>query len=970
MVSQILSGIRIVKYFAWVDAMLREVSWIRQREIHQRVRLAITVGVSVLLYTGVSTIICVATFGTHILLGHSLDAPTVFACLALFGILEVPFGHFSELISNAVAARVSAGRIAEFLRSETLSEDARLKASEDVSGPGEALAVRISGLEIQYDDAPTPVLHDVHCDIKPGESVAVVGPVGAGKTSLLLALLGEIPIKKGSVQFSSERGRVSPRLAWVPQEAFIQNGTLRENIEFGMTGSDLERALEVADLTQDVQSLPGGLDTEIGEHGVNLSGGQKQRVSLARAWCARPGLVLLDDPVSALDFATEARITNRLLFGEWGHVTRIMVTHRIRHLARFDSIIFVEHGRVAASGTWSSLMVDSPRFAQFVEEAGAHEEQSPPVQASQVDATNGESSSRITVDEDREQGAVQLGVYLTYFKAMGGPSRFGQRLVLPALIALTVLITALPILQTAWLSVWTDAGHTRLPVLNNLVGSPLWNVLVFGILGAVALAVIFSRFMFWSLRAVTAGQMLHDTALAATLRTRLRFFDATPVGRVLNRFSRDVDSVEGELSWSIEGCIRSAFAMFGSLFVMLSVLPQLIFVMIPVFAVYFRYQSGYRAVSREAQRFYAISRSPRFALFKETLSGLAVIRAFRRTESFERAYAQVLHEYQKMFHALVIFNRWFSIRIPLLGAVISLGVTTGIIWFSQNGAIAAGTAGLALVYAMRFWEHLNWAVRAFSQVESRMTSVERLAHFASLDPEPDVVTLPALEDDVPWPTKGEVRFESVHARYASHLPQVLKGVSFVVPGGARAGFTGRTGAGKSTIFQVLWRFIDVESGRVFLDGVDINSVPLDRLRRSLAIIPQDPTLFLGTLRENLDRFRQHSDDAVWGALAQVRLDAFVRGLPGQLETKVKENGHNFSQGQRQLLCMARALLVDAKVIVLDEATASVDVETDALIQQTIRTGFAGRTLLVIAHRLETIADCDLRINLEAGRVSS
>lgn len=398
------------------------------------------------------------------------------------------------------------------------------------------------------------------------------------------------------------------------------------------------------------------------------------------------------------------------------------------------------------------------------------------------------------------------------------------------------------------------------------------------------------------------------------------------------------------------------------------VVPWLLLTL-PVFIVYLKLSRRYRASAREIKRINAISRSPRFALFKETLSGLVVIRAFGQVEPLQARFARCLDSYVRTFYSSVEINRWFSIRVPLLGSCISLAMGVFTVLAVHYGGLGAGTAGMALTYALGFWEALNWAVRAFSEVESRMTSVERLGAYEVLPKERFVTAPDPLPDTKAWPTRGSVTFENVHVRYASHLPDVLKGLTFHVPGGSRVGIVGRTGAGKSTVFQALFRMVEPCSGRILIDGEDVTSIPLDRLRRSLAIIPQNPQLFPGTLRSNIDRFGEHTDAAILDVLQRVHLDEFVTTLPIGLNTELREGGSNLSLGQRQLLCLARALLIKARIIVLDEATASIDARTDALVQQTLRESCVGMTVLIIAHRLETVMDCDQIIQLSKGRIA-
>ena len=421
-------------------------------------------------------------------------------------------------------------------------------------------------------------------------------------------------------------------------------------------------------------------------------------------------------------------------------------------------------------------------------------------------------SLRITEDEDREFGAVKGSVYLDYIRAMGGENPRLRKLILPLLILSTLTVTILPILQSAWLAVWTNniGGKTLATATgvkgvlmewtSSLVGSDGRNVAVYGLLGMVVLMAVLMRYVLWMFRAIKAGQVLHDRAIKSVMGTGLRFFDSTPVGRILNRFSRDVDSCERELTWAFEQTVRSSFHTLGSIAVLVLVMPFVLIAVVPMLFLYGSVQATYRASSREAQRMTSIARSPRFSHFKETLQGSSVIRAFGRESNFTDSYGSLLSDFQKMFHGLVLFNRWFSIRIPLVGAIVSTTMTIGIVVLGRNGAILAGTAGLGLMYSLRFWETLNWSVRSFSQVEAKMTAVERLDRFARLEPEVDLLVQPMLPESQQWPVAGEVKFDFVTAKYAAHLPNVLRGVNFTIPAGKKAGFVGRTGAGKSTVF--------------------------------------------------------------------------------------------------------------------------------------------------------------------------
>lgn len=976
LMSQVLNGIRVVKYFAWEKSVLKEVGVVRGHELANRKRLAQAESLATLSYVAVSTVVLFASLALHIYRGFPLTPELAFTCVSIFALLEEPFGHLSEVISRIAAAFVGGERICKFLARERLPGTA-IDEPSDAALPG----IELESVSVIFDGKTEAALDKASLSLLPGESVAIVGPVGSGKSTLLQALLREVPLKEGSLSYLDLRRKAAvPRIAYVSQEAFIVNGSLRENLIFGGPNDEalLADALRVSCLESDLPQLPAGLFTEIGERGVNLSGGQKQRVSLARAVMHKPNLVLLDDPLSAVDARTEEQLAERLLFGLWRGITRVVVTHRLATLASFDKVIFLVEGKVKGTGTLAQLLETVPEFRAFYADSakadhgtgmlGAAKESVPGI-AAPVASTE---PSRVTEDEDRAIGAVKGSVYLDYVKALGGLTR-GKRLVMiPLLLAGTVSASFLPLLQKTWLALSSNLQSGKETaaqgVLRSWAEGTFSSITVYGLLGLLTLVGVLGNRLLWLERGMAAGRDFHDLMLNAVLRAPLRFFDSTPIGRVLQRFSRDVEAVDIQLQWSFETTVRCLVNITTALVLILGVLPILGVVVLPVFWLYYLLQRDYRIPAREAKRLDSIGRSPRFAHFKETLHGLVVIRSYGKTSVFLDGFYDRLAHSQRMFYANYMLNRWFSSRIPLLGALVSSGTAVAIVFYAYRGWISPGMAGLVMVYALALWESLNWAVRIFAEVEAKMTSVERLKYYAALESEVDVFQAPPAETEAHWPPHGEIVFDRVVARYAAHLPPVLKGVSFRVPAGARVGIIGRTGSGKSTLLQALFRAMELESGEIRIDGVSIARVGLDKLRRSLAIIPQDPTLFLGTLRSNLDRYQEYTDEEVWAALEKARMAAYVRLMPGALLAPVLENGANLSQGQRQLLCLARALLLDAKVIVMDEATASVDVQTDGLVQEVVRESCKNVTMLIIAHRLGTVADCDTIFEVREGKL--
>jgi ABC-type multidrug transport system fused ATPase/permease subunit len=941
LMTQILNAIRVVKYFSWEKSIQNEVSQVRDLEIKSRTELAKSEIKWGLIYASISTVVLFTALFTHYLRGYEISLPIVFTCISIFSLMESQFGGLSRFISRFINIFVSGDRISAFLKSEQLTENMNISKNTE--------NLHIQNLNFNFGDHV--IFKNLNLNITKGESIAIVGGVGSGKSTLLNLLLSEYQPESGQILNAWSKSYVS-------QEAYIINSTLRENLIFGQTEvseAQLQLALRLTCLHADIAVLPAGLNTEIGEKGVNLSGGQKQRVSLARAVLANSDFILLDDPLSAVDPRTEDFLCQNLIFEYWKNKTLICATHRITYLNRFDRILFLTENNNYQCGTYGELLASSTEFKKFIDLELKNrtaeiriQEQTASVKENTLEVTE----SRVTVDEDREVGSVKGTIYGDYLRALGGYSKHSSW-ILFGLFFSSILFVMVPLAQRAWL---TQAGKD--------VVSAESLILIYGALGLFTLLVVYVNNMLWAFRGIRAGQLFHDKILSATLKSEIRFFDSTPVGRILQRFSRDVESVDIHLQWSFDAAIHTLLNVVMSLCLIVFVLPISILFLGPILFFYYLIQNDYRRVAREVKRFDSVARSPRYSHFKETLQGLSVIRAFKQQSWFENEFLQKLEVSTQAFYTHYFVNRWFSTRLPLIGALISTLTIGAIILAAQQLWISAGLAGLITLYALEFWKHLNWGVRIFSDLESRMTSVERLSFYGNLPAEKEFIENSAMMDS------GSLTFKNVKLRYAEHLPYVLKDVSFHIPSGARAGIIGRTGSGKSTLFQAVYRFVHFDEGDILIDGKSIRSFSLEHLRKNLSVIPQDPSLFMGTLRSNLDRYQEKSDEEIWQTLEKVDLADFIRKLPDQLNSKVTENGSNLSQGQRQLICLARALLMKVKIIFLDEATASVDLETDRIVQKVIRESLGGITLVTIAHRLSTLEGYDMIIELQKGQVAS
>ncbi|XP_033840126.1 ATP-binding cassette sub-family C member 3 isoform X2 [Periophthalmus magnuspinnatus] len=1011
LMNEILNGIKVLKLYAWEKSFIEKILAIRQKELNVLRRTAYLGALSTMAWTSAPFLVALTTFAVYVTVdeSHVLDAERAFVSLSLFNILRFPLNMLPQVLSSMVQASVSLKRIQSFLSHDELDPE-----SVDKKGSGPEFAATVLNGKFTWDKQDSPVLHNINMMVPQGSLLAVVGHVGCGKSSLISALLGEMEKLEGEV---SVRGSV----AYVPQQAWIQNATLRDNILFGRPFQEPKYrcVLEACALTPDLEVLPGGDMTEIGEKGINLSGGQRQRVSLARALYSDADVYLLDDPLSAVDAHVAKHIFDHLI-GPEGVLkgkTRILVTHGISFLPQVDNIMVMVEGGVSEMGSYQELLKQNGAFAEFLrnyslediieEEASEdliEEEELFPEDAlsNHTDIVDNEPTineakrsflrqiSIISADsegarcrsvkrhgcsqkkhveaqekkpkeldkliqaETTETGKVKVTVYLEYAKAVG--------LVLSVTICLLYgCQSTAAIGANIWLSDWTNdanGNYTRERVQ--------MRVGVYAALGiAQGILVMISSLTLY-MGNIGAARKLHLNLVNNKLHTPQSFYDTTPIGRIINRFSKDVYVIDEALPATVLMFLGTFFVSLSTMIVIVSSTPIFAVVIVPLIFIYVFVQRFYVATSRQLKRLESVSRSPIYSHFSETVTGSSVIRAYGRQSAFVLMSDIKVDENQKSYYPGIVSNRWLGVRIEFIGNCIVLFAALFAVTGKEN--LSPGLVGLSVSYALQVTMSLNWMVRMTSDLENNIVAVERVKEYSETQTEAPW----EIEDKKPppdWPLQGNVQFKDYSVRYREGLDLVLKNLSLSVKGGEKIGIVGRTGAGKSSMTLCLFRLLEAAGGEITIDDVKIAEIGLHDLRSKLTIIPQEPVLFSGTLRMNLDPFDKYSDEEVWKALEHAHLHKFVSNQPAQLQLECAEGGENLSVGQRQLVCLARALLRKTRILILDEATAAIDLETDDLIQSTIRTQFDECTVFTIAHRLNTIMDYTRVLVLDKGKIA-
>uniref|UniRef100_A0A8I6A923 Multidrug resistance-associated protein 4 n=1 Tax=Rattus norvegicus TaxID=10116 RepID=A0A8I6A923_RAT len=976
--NEVITGMRIIKMYAWEKSFADLITNLRKKEISKILGSSYLRGMNMASFFIANKVILFVTFTTYVLLGNKITASHVFVAMTLYGAVRLTVTlFFPSAIERVSEAVVSVRRIKNFLLLDELPER---KAQEPSDGKA---IVHVQDFTAFWDKAlDTPTLQGLSFTARPGELLAVVGPVGAGKSSLLSAVLGELPPTSGLVS-------VHGRIAYVSQQPWVFSGTVRSNILFGRKYEKerYEKVIKACALKKDLQLLEDGDLTVIGDRGATLSGGQKARVNLARAVYQDADIYLLDDPLSAVDAEVGKHLFQLCICQTLHEKITILVTHQLQYLKAASHILILKDGEMVQKGTYTEFLKSGVDFGSLLKKENEEAEPSPvpgtptlrnrtfseasiwSQQSSRPslkdgvpDAQDAENTQAAQPEESRSEGRIGFKAYKNYFSA--GASWF----FIIFLVLLNLMGQVFYVLQDWWLSHWANRQGALNDTKNangNVTGTLdlSWYLGIYT--GLTAVTVLFgiarSLLVFYVL--VNASQTLHNRMFESILKAPVLFFDRNPIGRILNRFSKDIGHMDDLLPLTFLDFIQTLLLVVSVIAVAAAVIPWILIPLVPLSIIFVVLRRYFLETSRDVKRLESTTRSPVFSHLSSSLQGLWTIRAYKAEERCQELFDAHQDLHSEAWFLFLTTSRWFAVRLDAICAVFVIVVAFGSLVLAKT--LDAGQVGLALSYSLTLMGMFQWSVRQSAEVENMMISVERVIEYTDLEKE---APWECRKRPPPgWPHEGVIVFDNVNFTYSLDGPLVLKHLTALIKSREKVGIVGRTGAGKSSLISALFRLSEPE-GKIWIDKILTTEIGLHDLRKKMSIIPQEPVLFTGTMRKNLDPFNEHSDEELWKALEEVQLKEAIEDLPGKMDTELAESGSNFSVGQRQLVCLARAILKKNRILIIDEATANVDPRTDELIQQKIREKFAQCTVLTIAHRLNTIIDSDKIMVLDSGRL--
>ncbi|XP_011696221.1 PREDICTED: probable multidrug resistance-associated protein lethal(2)03659 [Wasmannia auropunctata] len=965
--NQVITGLQVIKMYVWEIPFYNLVEKARKREMNVIKKYSILKQLALTLDCYVPRLSLFVAILAYVLFGNYINAEKVYLVTAYYNVLRnsMIFG-FSMGLHQLVQALVCIRRLRRFMLHDEITKTRQNLCRTET----DSIALRMTDVNAKWHgEGKDDTLRDINLTVPPGSFVAIVGQVGSGKSSLLQAILQELPLTSGSIE---SRGRIN----YVSQQPWIFASSVKQNVLFGqaMDKSRYDEVIRVCQMESDINSFSHGDRTIVGERGMNLSGGQRARINLARAIYKDADIYLLDDPLSAVDSHVSRCLVDKCICGYLKGKTRILVTHQLQHLQLADQIIVMNNGRIEQKGTFEELQALGHDFMKLAKATDTKDKETESRRSviqrqisMKVETKDYEDFSQD--DETQEtmaKGSISRKTFFAYFKASKKPLMIALMMVI--FLASQVVAGGSDYFVAFWVNIesnsWHETGNSTEFQWEGPLSRDSTIYLYSAMIAAIILLWQFQTIVYFNV-CMWSSINLHSAMFRSILRATMYFYSTNPAGRILNRFARDINIVDLLLSMCVFDIIVIALISITVAVLIIAVTPWLAIPTIICACIFIYFRMIYIRTSRNIKRLEGTTRSPIFDHLGASLQGLTTIRAFNAEEKLMADLCIHQDVHSSACFLFLSTSRTFGFYID---AICQLYIGAIIIVFTVTDNLAVvSNIGLIITQVMALTNMLQWGIRQTAELETQLTSIERILEYSSLEEEPMIDSKPDSKPPDDWPTKGLVKFKDVNLKYNPRGAYILKNVNVTVMPEEKIGIVGRTGAGKSSLINALFRLAHVE-GEIIIDGVSTGAIALHDFRSKISIIPQEPFLFAGSLRRNLDPFDQYSDDVLWQALQDVELKGTISEMAAGLNTRVSDEGSNFSVGQKQLLCLARAIIKNNRIMVLDEATANIDPYTDSLIQKTVRTKFVNCTVFTIAHRLNTIMDSNRIFVMDAGHL--
>jgi len=985
--NEFIENIRLIKLYAWEKTLKKVIEKLRDSEVLGFKKLAKIDSFSMMLTESCTYICVLVTCIVYVLSGGILSAEKVYTSILILNFSRYWVNYCAHKgLMFVINIKLMNKRLEEILQIKDILQLHKEGNKDQGSLLQEDLAVSFKDYTAYWSQkAEKPCLKNINVSIKNNQLIALIGKIGSGKTTFLLSFLREIPVTSGQLLF---KGTIS----YVEQEPVIFSGSIQDNILFGNEFDSMfyAQVLRACNLTEDLQQFDHGDQTIVGERGVTMSGGQKARLSLARALYARSDIYLLDDPLSAVDSRVGKIIFERAIKQLLKDKTVILVTHHLDYAKQADKVVVMKEGSVEAQGIFEDLAkmdldlldIFKKREQEKKDEDGVGEREKQIIRA--ASSIKNSSSMRpekrsgsfveenVMLNEEKQEISQEESIVTTkktYLKYLEESENYKLAFfALGCYFSAQLFILFFTKLIGYWAQIQNEAhynGEQQLKSDGYYIGLTI--SLAAAIMGLNFLKVLTSQKFL-----LESNTKLHAKMLYKISRTFIAFFDSTPIGNILNRFSNDL----GVLDKANFNSVYDVFDMTCAIIILLCYIcymnPFLTVPCVIVILILLKFKVFFTKPTVELRRVDLISRSPIYSEISSTLNGLLAIRVYNQGPRFIRNFLDVIYTSSKTFLMYIRNNRLFAMTMDGLVYILIICSVSSFIYLAYLARIEVGAFGLALFYLVSIANDTSWAIRQLIFMDINMQSAERIQQYCQLPEEaPTKVGSTDAKLGKSWPVRGDMSLQNVYLKYPSTKVHALNGLTLNIEAGSKVGIVGRTGAGKSSIIQALFRIVEIDdlpNSFIKIDGVDIRTVGLETLRQGLSILPQTPVIFTGTIRRNLDPFGQFSSYELWKALEQVSLKSYVESLDKGLDTDMSLSSSVFSAGQKQLICMARVILKKSKVVILDEATANVDMSTDNFIQEKINEIFKDCVVITIAHRLSTIAHYDKVLVLHQGRM--